>query len=285
MLSLFISYRRDDSAGEAGRLADVLEARFGSDRVFRDVEDIPAGEDFMHVIDQALGRATTLLVVIGRNWLDVANESGKRRLDDPRDFVRLEIESALERGVRVLPVLVQGAAMPSPDQLPEALRPLARIQAHELNDSHWDYDVGKLIRTLRGGPGVLDLGSRKRLRLTLAVVAVLAAAIGLLVWSNRPPDLSGMWHLTDGNTWAVTQDGSHLSIEETHRESREVWMKGTGELRGKAIEIRLDLVFQRGYHYSGELRLVSDGKTMTGSITLQPSGRPESLTLTRTPPG
>jgi len=285
MLSVFISYRRDDSAGEAGRLADALEARFGNERVFRDVEDIPAGEDFARVIDQALGRATTLLVLIGRKWLDARNESGKRRLEVPQDFVRLEIESALRQGIRVLPVLVQGATMPSPEQLPETMRPFSRIQALELSDSRWDYDVGTLIRTLKGGPGILGLGSGKRLRLALVVALVLAAAIGLRVWVTRPPDLSGIWHLANGNTWVVTQDGNHLNIEETHRVSHEVWKKGAGELRGNTITLQLDVVFERGYRYAAELRLVGDGKTMTGSIMLQPSGRTESLTLTRTPPG
>jgi hypothetical protein len=284
MPSVFISYRRGGSAGEAGRLADMLEARFGSERIFRDVDDIPPGEDFTRVIDQALARATTLLVVIGRRWLDARNEGGQRRLDDPQDFVRLEIESALRQGIPVLPVLVQGAQMPAPEQLPESLRPLAHIQAQELSDSRWHYDVGRLIRTLKGRPGILGPGSRKRLRLPVAAVIVLAATIGSYTWLTRTPDLSGRWHLANGNTWMVTQSGSNLNIEETHRESLQVWKKGTGELRGETIVLRLDLVFDRGYHYAGELKLLGGGKTMAGSITLQPDGPRESLALTREPP-
>lgn len=109
MPSVFISYRRDDSAGEAGRLADTLEARFGRERVFRDVEDIPAGQDFAREIDRTLARTDTLLVIIGREWLAVKDASGRRRLDDTQDFVRLEIAAALAHGIRVLSVLVRGA--------------------------------------------------------------------------------------------------------------------------------------------------------------------------------
>lgn len=282
MPSVFISYRRDDSAGEAGRLADALEARFGKERVFRDVEDIPAGEDFARAIDRALAKADTLIVVIGREWLSVRNAAGQRRLDDTQDFVRLEVESALAHGTRVLPVLVRGTPMPGADELPESLRPLARIQAHELSDSRWDYDVRRLI-------GLLEQGSRwqaviRRYRhAILAAAAALALIAGIFMWSTHSPDVSGVWHLANGNVWVVTQDGGRLTIEETHRESREVWRKGVATLHGKVLELELDLVFQRDYHYAGELHLAGDGATLTGAITLQRDGRTEPMTLTRQP--
>jgi hypothetical protein len=284
MSSVFISYRRDDSAGEAGRLADALEARFGDQRVFRDVEDIPAGEDFAQAIDLALVKADTLLVVIGRKWLESRDAAGKRRLENPQDFVRLEIESALRHGIRVVPVLVQGTAAPSASELPESLRPLARIQAHELSDSRWQYDVVRLVDLLEQVAGSPNVARRKRLALVLAALAVLAVAAGLLVWSTRPMDVSGVWHLPNGNFWVVMQDGDHLRIEETHRDSREVWKRGTGTLRGKRLEVQLDLVFSRGYHYAGDLQLAGDGATMTGSLRLQSNGGTELLTLTRQPP-
>lgn len=280
MPSVFISYRRDDSAGEAGRLADALEARFGKERVWRDVEDIPAGEDFAREIDRALAKADTLLVVIGREWLAVHSTTGQRRLDDTQDFVRLEIESAFAHDIRVLPVLVRGTPMPAPDELPESLRPLARIQACELSDSRWDYDVGKLIELLadeRGWRAAL----RKHRRLALVAVATLLVVAGMFVWSTRPQDVSGVWHLANGNVWTVTQDGDRLGIEETHRDSREVWKKGVAALRGKRVEVELDHVFERGYHYTGELQLGDNAATMTGTITLQRDGRKEPITLTR----
>lgn len=280
MPSVFISYRRDDSAGEAGRLADALEARFGKDRIWRDVEDIPAGRDFAHEIDNALAQADVLLVVIGRDWLSVRNAAGRRRLDDPQDFVRLEIESALTHGLRVLPVLVRGTAMPTEGDLPESLRPLVRIQAHEVSDSRWDYDVGRLMGLLeeaRGWQGAM----RRHWRLALLGLAGVAVAAGLYVWSARPSDVAGVWYMTNGNVWAIVQDGRQLRVDETHRDSHEVWRKGVGEVNGKRLSLSLDLVFQQGYHYTGELELVDSGASMTGTLTLQRDGRSEPLTLTR----
>lgn len=148
MKGMFISYRRVDAAGHAGRLFDRLAAHFGKDAVFMDVEGIEAGVDFIEVIEQAVGGCAVLLAVIGRSWSTCTDERGRRRLDDPQDFIRLEIGSALARKVRVVPVLVEGALMPPVESLPEDLRPLARRQAVELRDSRWDSDVEALIAVL-----------------------------------------------------------------------------------------------------------------------------------------
>ncbi|MGQ9685212.1 MAG: TIR domain-containing protein [Thiobacillaceae bacterium] len=145
---VFISYRRVDAAGHAGRLFDRLAAHFGKDAVFMDVEGIEAGVDFVEVIEQAVGGCAALLAVIGRSWLTCVDEQGRRRLDDPQDFIRLEIGSALARKVRVVPVLVEGALMPQLESLPEDMRPLARRQSVELRDSRWDSDVEALIAVL-----------------------------------------------------------------------------------------------------------------------------------------
>lgn len=148
MPGVFISYRRQDSAGHAGRLFDRLLARFGPDRVFMDVAGIEAGTDFVEAIEQAVGSCDVLLAVIGKEWLDSRHKDGSRRLDDPHDFVRLEIGAALKRKVRVVPLLVEGGAMPSAEDLPEELKSLARRQAVELRDNRWDADVQDLASTL-----------------------------------------------------------------------------------------------------------------------------------------
>ena len=148
MNGIFISYRRDDSAGHAGRLFDRLAARFGKDSVFMDVEGIEAGVDFVETIEQAVGGCDVLLAVIGRSWLDSRDSEGKRRLDDNQDFIRLETSSALARNVRVIPVLVEGARMPRAEALPEDLRPITRRQAVELRDSRWEDDIQVLIGVL-----------------------------------------------------------------------------------------------------------------------------------------
>ena len=145
---IFISYRREDARGDAGRLTDKLKFHFGEKQIFRDVEAIEAGVDFVEAINEAVGACTALIAVIGPNWVKVMDEQGRRRLDDPHDFVRLEIAAALTRRIRVIPVLVGGAVMPKAEEIPADLEGLARRQAQELSDQRWDYDVGHLIETL-----------------------------------------------------------------------------------------------------------------------------------------
>ena len=146
---VFISYRREDSAGHAGRLLDRITSYFG-DRIeiFMDVDSIAPGEDFIQVIENAVGACEILVAVIGNDWLTITDESGKRRLDNPEDFVRVEIATALKRNVRVIPVLVQGARMPRRDQLPEPLVNLTRRNAIEVSDARWKYDADRLIKTI-----------------------------------------------------------------------------------------------------------------------------------------
>lgn len=147
--NIFINYRREDSAGHAGRLFDHLSGRFPS-RVFMDVDTIGPGIDFVEVIEQAVGCCEVLIVVIGNEWLDARDADGRRRLDNPSDFVRLEIAAALERKIRVIPVLVKDAAMPRPDDLPPDLVKLTRRNAIELSDARFAFDVDRLIQAVEG---------------------------------------------------------------------------------------------------------------------------------------
>ena len=146
---IFISYRREDSQGEAGRLSDSLAKIFGDSKVFLDVEGIRAGQDFRQEIETKVASCSVLLVLIGPNWLDSTAASGQRRLDDPHDFVRLEISSALKRGIPVVPVLVRQAQMVTSEQLPPDLSALAFRQAAELRHNRWDADVAALAASLR----------------------------------------------------------------------------------------------------------------------------------------
>ena len=150
MAGVFVSYRRDDSSGYAGRLYERLVREFGRKRVFMDLDTLEPGVDFVERIDEAVASADVLLAVIGRTWLSAAlGEGGSRRLDDPNDFVRLEIATALRRGIRVIPLLVGGARMPPGRDLPLDLDALARRHAHELSDSRWSYDVERLVEAIR----------------------------------------------------------------------------------------------------------------------------------------
>ncbi|MGH3039402.1 MAG: TIR domain-containing protein, partial [Gaiellaceae bacterium] len=145
---VFISYRRDDTAYPAGWLFDRLAERFGVEQIFKDVDSIELGDDFVEVLDEAVGSTDVLLALIGDKWLTITGDDGRRRLDDPDDFVRLEIEAALKQKVRVIPILVEGAEMPSADELPSSLTPLARRQALELSSSRFTFDTDRLLAVL-----------------------------------------------------------------------------------------------------------------------------------------
>lgn len=146
---IFISYRRDDTAaGHAGRLRADLARRYGKDKVFMDLASEP-GVDFVDTLEDAVGSCSALLAVIGRNWLTVTDaKTEKRRLDNPWDWARIEVATALRRNIRVIPVLFHHAQMPSADDLPDDLKPLARRNAHEITDSRWEYDTANLVEVL-----------------------------------------------------------------------------------------------------------------------------------------
>jgi formylglycine-generating enzyme required for sulfatase activity len=145
MTGIFISYRRGDSAGSAGRLHDRLERTFGSERVFMDAERIQSGEDFSEAIDARLASCDVFIAVIGRNWLKAADQYGRRRLDIPNDWVRTEIAAALSRNLLVIPLLVEDAELPKPEALPGDLVRLPELQAMEIHHASFHQDVDRLL--------------------------------------------------------------------------------------------------------------------------------------------
>jgi beta-lactam-binding protein with PASTA domain len=145
---IFISYRRSEADFPAGWLYDHLVAQFGRDQVFKDVDSIEPGDDFAEVIADAVGSCDVLLVLIGDRWLTITDEDGKRRLDNSDDLIRLEIEAALARDVRVIPILVGRTGMPPAEQLPASLVRLARRQALELSPARFKSDMTRLLRAL-----------------------------------------------------------------------------------------------------------------------------------------
>lgn len=167
-LRVFISYRREDTADAAGRLYDALAARSG-DQIFIDIDTIEPGSDYSEVIEGAVGSCDVLLALIGRQWLSVTDPAGHRRLDNDDDWVRLELEAALQRDVRVIPILLQDARMPTPDQLPASLEKLTRRNALEISHERWHYDFGRLevaLDRIRGRGMVAD---RKKAEQGIAV--------------------------------------------------------------------------------------------------------------------
>jgi TIR domain/Sel1 repeat len=154
---IFINYRRGDEPGFAQALLGRLEANFPAERLFIDVDNIPPGEDFVQVLQSQVAQCDVLLAMIGKSWLDAKDDRGARRLDDPNDFVRIEIESALQHGKRVIPVLVHDAQMPRADELPEAIRPLATRNAVRLTHERFRADVQGLVRALEKALDESDL--------------------------------------------------------------------------------------------------------------------------------
>jgi hypothetical protein len=146
---IFISYRRDDSADVTGRIYDRLVQHFGENRVFKDVDSIPIGVDFRKYLRSLVDECDTMLAIVGDDWLMLRDSLGRRRLDDPGDFVRIEIEAALERDMRIVPVLVEGVTMPRPEDLPESLREFAyRNGVGIRQDPDFHRDMDRLIKAL-----------------------------------------------------------------------------------------------------------------------------------------
>ena len=143
--TVFISYRRVDTSGYAGRLYDRLSEHFGEDNIFMDVEQLDPGVNFVDAIQHAVRSCDVLVALIGPRWLTVQDRQGGRRLDNPEDFVRLEIATALEHDVYVIPILVENAEMPRSDQLPGALKGIAHRNALRIRHERFNADAYKLV--------------------------------------------------------------------------------------------------------------------------------------------
>jgi formylglycine-generating enzyme required for sulfatase activity len=178
MARIFLSYRRDDSSGHAGRLYDRLGQHFGRDNLFMDVDTIALGLDFVEAIQDAVGSCDVLLAVIGRQWLTSTDSQGRRRLDNPEDFVRLEILTALERRIPVIPVLVGGASMPRSTELPDMLPSFARRQALVVGD-RFHPDVNRLIAALELVLGAASSASASSPAPHIALEPTFANSIGM----------------------------------------------------------------------------------------------------------
>jgi tetratricopeptide (TPR) repeat protein len=186
---IFISYRREDAAGEAGRLADHLNRRFGRGQVFLDIDTIDPGTDFVRVLQSSLRETAAVLVVIGQRWTSVQDNAGARRLADAKDFVRLEVEESLGRGIPVVPVLVQGAAMPKPEDLPPSMASLTTRQAVTLDHAEFHDDANRLCDHLEKMLGLEKASPLSVLKRWWPAAAVGVLAIGLTVYfATRPPE-------------------------------------------------------------------------------------------------
>lgn len=266
MARLFVSYRREDSAGFAGRLTDALERIYGDGSVFRDVDDIAPGEDFAQVIARRLDQVEAVLVLIGPAWLE-ARHAGERRLDVADDFVRREIEGALAAGKPLLPVLVGGASMPPAERLPASIRPLAGRQALVLGDASWRSDFAALLSVLRpllgdAGPQVAGSGAmlaRRRHLLALglaAAVGVVALIASLPLDRPKPvPAVDGVWTGQVEYPWGVTVD------------ERFEFALRDGVLAGRAGFLGVPRAIESGAFRDGRLQFTTRSEEVLGGGT------------------
>ncbi|KQP22787.1 toll/interleukin-1 receptor domain-containing protein [Pseudorhodoferax sp. Leaf267] len=298
---VFISYRRDDAAGYAGRLEEALEQRAGRGSVFRDVLDIPPGDDFVAAIRARLAGAQVVLVLIGPRWLG-GEAPGSRRIDAADDFVRLEVALALDSPARVVPVLLPGAAMPAEAALPDPLKPLARRNAMHLSDANWDADIDRLVHAMalprprRAWPWALG---------GAAVAACTVAALcWFKPWATPAPDpaarLVGTWQAEVAYAWGARHSerfefkrhageltgtasflaypraidkleltGNNLRFE-THTqqsmgsETRELTHRYSAELRGQPPDERLALRMQTSGAFDSNPPLEFEARRVAG---------------------
>lgn len=193
MSKVFLSYRRDDTAGYAQAIYSRLTQTFSNDRVFIDVKAIEPGLDFKELIEKAVGECDVLVAIIGKRWMG-GETKGRSRLDDSNDYVRLEISTALARDIRVIPVLVDGMTIPSEDVLPVPLRPITRRHAIELSNTRFDFDIERLITAIRGAinearePKNTDhrLANLRHVSVVFLTAVLVIGLIFILWWVTRP---------------------------------------------------------------------------------------------------
>jgi Tol biopolymer transport system component len=262
MPGLFISYRRSDNPDAVGRIYDRLVAEFGKPAVFKDVDSIPLGQDFRGHLNDIVGNCAAVLAIIGPKWADIRDETGRRRLEDPDDFVRIELEAALARNVPVVPVLVGHAAMPATSQLPASLSTLAFRQAVDVRpDPDFHHDSARLVSALRAiidpnAPTVepveaVEAKQKARAaaaRTTLRWLAALAAAASLAAvafaipalkhLSEVPPPQVRTEIVTPGSedpTFALSPDGRMVVYVARDGDATRLWLRNLSSSTGRPL--------------------------------------------------
>lgn len=205
---IFINYRRDDSAAHALNIAQYLEREFGSKNIFIDVDRLGAGQDFPSVLQEKLDQCSVMIAVIGPRWLTLTDESGKRRIDDPDDWVRLEISNSLARKIAVIPVVVGGASLPNKSDLPEELRPILRRHAATLTTHGFRNEMAGLKRDILEIPGFRP--RRVGVYQALGALAVMAGLVGGVVMYGPLRTFVPQSQESSGNTPLTDQELANL---------------------------------------------------------------------------
>ena len=213
MGNIFISYRREDSAGWTGRLAERLKQKFGAESIFMDIDTIQPGTDFAEALRVAVGACDVLLAIIGPEWDIAKNSEGQARLQDPKDWVCTELTTALGRGIPVIPVLVGGASLPKLGTLPDDLKKLFNYQTHELTDKRWEFDSSQLVQVLekvvRGAKPKRNIAQTI---LTSRSMWVALVILGLSLALGSIEFFKGMSSTGDGATQNIESEVSQSGI-------------------------------------------------------------------------
>lgn len=295
---IFVSYRHKDTQGEASRLADDLREALAGVQIFRDVETIAPGEDFVVALERALADCSVMLVLIGPIWLETRDAQGRRKIDDPNDWTRLEVATGLKRDVRVIPVTCRDAALPASEELPEDIRALRRRQAFQLDNDRWRYDVEQLISRLAQSEGferarkpataepapAKPPNTLKRWALAgagvigamIAIISMIDTGDGLESGGGKAlpppnPDISGVWRSSDGEVYVFQQTGREVAM--TLQAQGVLRGQGRGTIDGNLLTLAVTLLAQ-GAQVPVECRLngAPDGRSFTG-ICSGPAGQ------------
>ena len=252
MPDVFISYRRLDSAASAGHVFDRLRDYFGDDHVFRDLDTLAPGAEFATVIRDRIGACDALIAVIGKNWLTLADSNGRRRLDDPSDYVAAEIREALERQKLVIPALVDGAQMPTASDLPGPIAALAGRNAIDISESRFDHDTDRLIQVVEGcAAGESGLSSwtarcgtlwrhiihsaRSRLGAATVVVTAVILSVGWLL------DHRSSAHKFEKVTTQVVADLYERQLQQTRQELFRAMADSQQQSRDRIVELQNEI--------------------------------------------
>jgi TIR domain len=244
---VFLSYRREDTAPYARLLQTRFSERLPDARVFMDLDSIEAGLDFAEVIRKAVDSCAVLVALIGHQWATLADEQGQPRLYNPNDFVRFEIHRALQRGVRVIPVLVDGARPPQQEELPAELHELARLNAVELSYGRFEYDADRLLDTIQR----------------------VGEAAGAAEGSQELPQVAGRWRDNFGYWVEIRQNGAAITTVTTDASGNSV-SQGQGTIKGRTINYTGSI--PNGQVLQGELRVSPDGNIIQGRIDISMFG-------------
>lgn len=316
MLKIFISYRQKDSRGDSRQLYNRLAESFGKENVFLDVSKIEPGDDWLEVVRRTVLSCQVLIAVIGESWLGMSDEHGKRRLDDVDDPVRTEIAAALEKNLRVIPVLLDRAEMPKAAQLPADIRKFARCTAHEVRHKSFDRDVDALIDALGGviepepevpadtGGGDFwtqlgknfteglgrKLGERFGEKLSPPAAPRFPASPAQYRQPAVPdytppppavPNLAGQWGSNYGLPHLIQQSGNNIVIQAVDAFGRTM-MQGQGTIMGNVVEIAYT-AYMPPFPTQGRARLEisPDGRHLRGSTVNFQTGMTNYVELFR----